>query len=249
MILKADNINSTYKNFKRSLRRTINDSLKKGIIIKQATTFEEQQEFLNLIDNKVRYQHMIEVFNNDDNKISIYLAKIDPNTLINNYRYLLKKEQINNENLNNRLKDPNYKKTKKLIEKKIISDKIINSYRNELIRGTDLAKNYPNGVITSGVAIITDKRKVYFIKECYNKEFIDIRSIPIIKWEIIKQQISNGYHIFDLGEVIITKNQITKTGYNGNIIEYTNSFDLVINDFLYKLNGYAKKTHKKETKK
>ena len=249
MILKADNINSTYKNFKRSLRRTINDSLKKGIIIKQATTFEEQQEFLNLIDNKVRYQHMIEVFNNDDNKISIYLAKIDPNTLINNYRYLLKKEQINNENLNNRLKDPNYKKTKKLIEKKIISDKIINSYRNELIRGTDLAKNYPNGVITSGVAIITDKRKVYFIKECYNKEFIDIRSIPIIKWEIIKQQISHGYHSLDLGEVIITKNQITKTGYNGNIIEYTNSFDLVINDFLYKLNGYAKKTHKKETKK
>ncbi len=248
MVLKADNINSTYKNFKRSLRRTINDCLKKGITIEQATTFESQQEFLNLIENKVRYQHMLEVYNNEDNKLSIYLAKIDPNTLINNYRYLLKKEQINNENLNNKLKDPNTQKTKKLIEKKIISDKVINSYKNELIRGTELAKNYPKGITISGVAIITDKRKVYFIKECYNKEFMSIRSIPIIKWEIIKQQINNGYHVFDLGEVTITKNQITKTGYNGNIIEYTNNFDLVINELLYKLNGYAKKNQKEETK-
>ena len=31
-----------------------------------------------------------------------------------------------------------------------------------------------------------------------------------------------GYRIFDLGDVKITKNQITKTGYNGEIIEYSN---------------------------
>ena len=40
---------------------------------------------------------------------------------------------------------------------------------------------------------------------------------------------------------MITKNQITKTGYNGDIVEYSNSFDLVINDMLYKLNGIANK--------
>ena len=60
----------------------------------------------------------------------------------------------------------------------------------------------------------------------------------------MKKYINNGYKIFDLGDVTITKNQITKTGYNGNIIEYTNSFDLVINDVLYKLNGIAKKINK-----
>ena len=56
----------------------------------------------------------------------------------------------------------------------------------------------------------------------------------------MKKHIAEGYKKFDLGDVAISKNQITKTGYNGDIIEYSNSFDLVINDMLYKLNGIAK---------
>lgn len=244
MVLKTNNINVTYKNFKRSLRRTINDCLKKGIVVHQATTQEDQNEFLNLIENKTRYRHMLELFQSPYNQLTIYLAKINPNTYINNYRYLLKREQINNETLNQKLKDPNVQKTKKLIEKKMISDKIINTYKNEIIRGTEIARKYPNGIVVSGVAVITNKREVSFVKECYVNEFKNIRSIPIIKWEIIKQYIGNGYSVFDLGDITITKNQITKTGYNGNIIEYSNSFDLVINELLYKLNGYAKKSPK-----
>lgn len=247
MLLIGNNINTIYKNFKRSLRRTINDCLKKGITVYQATTEEEKNNFLNLIDNKTRYQQMIEIFNTKNNKLNIYLAKIHPETYINNYRYLLKKEQLNNEDLNQKLKNPNIKKTKKLLETKMISDKVINTYKNEMIRGTEIAKKYPNGIIISGVATVTNGKEVSFVKEGYIKEFKDIKSIPIIKWEIIKQQINKGYTIFDLGDVTITKNQITKTGYNGNIIEYTNSFDLVINEFLYKINGYAKKMPKTET--
>ena len=245
MVIKTNDIANTYKNFKRSLRRTINDCLKKGIIVKQGTTEEDKQFFLSLIDNKERYQHMIELFNNKNNKLSFYIAKIDPNTYINNYRYLLKKEQLNNEQLNQKLKNPNIPKTKKLIDTKMTSDRIINNYQNELIRATKVAKEYPKGVYISAVAIIANQKEVTFVKECYTNEFKDIKSIQIIKWEIIKQHISQGYNLFDLGEVTITKNQITKTGYNGNIIEYSNSFDLVINDLLYKLNGFAKKINKK----
>ena len=253
MMLRTDNIKDTYKRFKRSLRRTINDCLKKGIVVFQAITPDDQKAFLNMVDNKERYEHMIELYNTKHNKLSIYLAKINPNTYINNYRYLLKKEQINNETLNKRLKNPNIHKSTKLIEKKMTSDKLIDRYKREMIIATEFAKNYPKGVIVSGVATITNGTEVYFIKECYVKEFKNIRSVPIIKWEIIKQQINNGYHIFDLGDVNFTKNQITKAGYNGTIIEYSNSFDLVINDLLYKLNGFAKKNYsdkpKQETKK
>ena len=192
---------------------------------------------------------MIELFNNPSNQLSIYLAKLNPNTYINNFRYLLKKEQISNDLLNQKLRDPNVTNTKKLVEKKMISDKILNTYKNEMIRGTELAKIYPDGVVISGVAIITNGREVSFVKECYSNEFKDIRSTTIVKWEIMKQQIANGYHIFDLGDVVITKNQITKTGYNGNIIEYSNSFDLIINDFMYKLVGLGKKNKGTTSKK
>ena len=246
MVLKADNIRDTYKSFKRSLRRNINDCLKKGIIVYQAATEDEKNLFLNLIDNKTRYQHMLEIFQDKHNKLSVYLSKIDPNIYINNYRYLLKKEQLNNEVLNSKLKDKNIKNSKKLIEKKMISDKIINTYKSEIIKGTEFAKKYPKGITVAGVATITNGQTVYFIKEGYNNEFKDIKSIAIIKWEIIKHQINNGYKNFDLGDVVITNNQITKTGYNGNIIEYTNSFDLVINELLYKLNNYGKKPPKEK---
>ena len=39
---------------------------------------------------------MINNFTKDTNKFDFYLAKLMPETYVNNYRYLLKKEQINN---------------------------------------------------------------------------------------------------------------------------------------------------------
>ena len=53
MILKATNINETYKNFKRSLRRNINNCLRKGIVVYQGEE-KDKQDFLNLIKNKNR---------------------------------------------------------------------------------------------------------------------------------------------------------------------------------------------------
>ena len=39
----------------------------------------------------------------------------------------------------------------------------------------------------------------------------------------------------------INNNYNTKNGFNGNIIEYSNTFDLPINVMFYKLYNYAKK--------
>ena len=121
------------------------------------------------------------------------------------------------------------------------SDKLITLYNNEIIKSSNLYMKYPNGVIISGVGVISNQREISFIKECYSNEFKDIRSIPMIKWEIIKKSIMLGYRKFNLGDIVIAKNQITKTGYNGDIIECSNDFDLVINDILYKLNGIMTK--------
>ena len=243
MVLKANDIHSTYKNFKRSLRRNINDCLKKGIVVYQGSE-KDREDFLNLMENKGRYQRMMELFRTKDNYFEFYLAKIMPEVYINNYRYLIKREQLNNDRLNQKLKNPKVRKTKNLLEKNMTSDHLLTEYNNELIAGTAVLKKYPKGVVISGAAIIKNDREVSFVKECYTNEFKHIRSVPMIKWEIMKKLITEGYHRFDLGDIVIAKNQITKTGYNGNIVEYTNSFDLVINDLLYKFNGFAKKRPK-----
>ena len=239
MVLTCNNIDTAYKNFKRSLRRNISDCLKKGIIVSQGDQ-SNFNDFLALVQNKERYQKMIKIFNNQNNHFEFYFAKIMPESYVNNYRYLLKKEQFDNDNLNDMMKDPNIKKTNNLFTKKMNSDKLITKYKNEIMKGTFLLQKYPKGVNIAAVAIIDNGREITFIKECYTDEFKHIRSVPTIKWEIIKKYIAEGYQKFDLGDVIITKNQITKTGYNGKIIEYSNSFDLIINEMLYKLNGITK---------
>ena len=158
--------------------------------------------------------------------------------------YLLKKEQIKNDSLNDKLKNPKVKNTNNLLTKKMTSDRLLTKYHNEIINGTNIYKLYPQGLIIATVGIIANKKEITFITEGYNKEFSYIRSISMIKWEIIKKHIQNGYNTFDLGFISINNNYTTKNGFNGNIIEYSNTFDLPINDMFYKLNNYAKKAPK-----
>ena len=240
MFLTTNNINNTFQSFKRTLRRNINDCLKKGITVHMGTP-NEIDEFLNLIDKKEYYKKMAEIYNNPNNKFEFYLAKINPETYINNYRYLLKKEQINNEQLNLKLKDPNVKKTNNLLNKKMTSDSLLTRYHSEIINGTNIYTKYPDGIIISTVGIITNKKDVIFVTEGYNNNFKNIRSIPMIKWEIIKKQLANNYKTFDLGHISIENTYTSKKGFNGDIIEYSNTFDLPINDMLYKINNFVKK--------
>lgn len=243
MFLTTNNINNTFQSFKRTLRRNINDCLKKGITVHMGMP-NEIDEFLNLIDKKEYYKKMAEIYNNPNNKFEFYLAKINPETYINNYRYLLKKEQINNEQLNLKLKDPNIKKTNNLLNKKMTSDSLLTRYHSEIINGTNIYTTYPDGIVISAVGIIANKKDIIFVTEGYNNNFKNIRSIPMIKWEIIKKQLANNYKTFDLGHISIENTYTSKKGFNGDIIEYSNTFDLPINDMLYKINNFVKKEPK-----
>lgn len=240
MVLQTSDINYTFKNFKRSLKRNINDCLKKGITVTPGSR-EEIDSFLNLIDNKEYYKKLVQSFNNKNNKFEFYFAKLNPETYINNYRYLLKKEQIINDKLNEMLKNPNVKKSNNLLNKKMTSDRLLAKYHNEIINGTNIYKLYPQGIIISTVGIIANTKEVDFITEGYNTEFSNIRSTSMIKWEIIKKYIQLGYNKFDLGSISINNNYNTKNGFNGQIIEYSNTFDLIINEMFYKINNFVKK--------
>ncbi len=240
MVINNNEINSTFNNFKRSLRRNINECLKKGITVTKGKE-NDINTFLSMVDDKEYYSKMIEAFNSPNNKFEFYIAKLTPENYINNYRYLLKQEETKNEKLNRKLKDPKTKKTNNLIDKKIISDKLLTKYHNEIIHGTDVYKKYPEGIPIAVVGIIENHKEISFITEGYNKEFRSIRSVCLIKWEIIKMKLTNNYNTFDLGDISISNAYSTKAGFNGNIIEYSNTFDLPVNEMLYKINNFTKK--------
>lgn len=240
MVLQTDDIAKTYSKFKRSLKRNINDCLKKGITIHQGTD-KDIDSFINLIEKQDYFLKMKDFFNDSNNKFEFYYARLNPDVYINNYRYLLKKEQIKNEFLNNKLKNPNVKKTNNLITRKMTSDRLVTKYHNEIINGTNIYTNYPKGLIIGVVGVISNKREISFVVEGYDTNFAHIRSTSMIKWEIIKRYMQIGYKIFDLGNISVNNTYNTKNGFNGEIIEFSNTFDLVINDMFYKLYNYAKK--------
>lgn len=238
IVLNSSDINKTYSNFKRSLRRNIKNSLEQGVTVHRCD-YEKKDIFLNLVKDKTYFQNIIDLFQSSQNKAEIYYAKMNPEVYVNNYRYLLKKETNNNDVINRKLQNRSIKKTNKLLNKKMISDKLIIKYNNEIIRGTDIYSKYPQGVIISACLIINNKREINFIGEGFNEEFSNYKSMPILKWEIIKKYINLGYSKFDLGEIdkSINNNYSTNQGFNGSIIECSNDFDLVINEMLYKLNN------------
>lgn len=238
LILSSNDINKTYRNFKRSLKRNIKCSLEQGITIHSCIS-EEIDSIFEFIDDKVLFKNMLDTFNSKNNKIEFYYAKMNPDVYINNYRYLLKNETEKNDLINKKLQNRNIKKTNKLLNMKMMTDKLIVKYNNEIKKATDIYTNYPNGVIIGACAIINNGKEISFVCEGYNKNFVKYKCMPILKWEIIKKYINLGFSKFDLGQLEKSSinNYSTNKGFNGNIVEISNDFDLVINDMLYRLNS------------
>ena len=229
--------NETFKLFDANTRRNINKSLEKAINIFKDDS-NNPELLLNLTNNfnADRVKEILSNFNGD-NKAEIYFAKIDPEKYINNYRYLLKEEEENNDKLNEIMQDINIVKTDEFINRKMTSDKLITRYNNEIIRATNLYTKYPEGVIAGAILIIKNNREIYFLYEGRNKEFDDFYSSHLLKWEIIKKYLTEGYKIFNFGPIKGMDKKDSKynfkMGFGGKVYQSLGNYDLVINKGLY----------------
>lgn len=232
--------NETYKMFNSNTKRNINLSLQRAITIyKDESNNIDTLLSLTNNSNTKHIKNILDNFNSDDNTAEIYFAKIDPEKYVNNYRFLLKEEEQNNDQLNNIIQNINIKKSVSLINKKMKSDRLITKYSNEIIRATNIYAKYPKGVIIGAILIIKNNREIYFLDERYNKSLANISSSHLIKWEIIKKYISLGYKIFNFGNIknMDKKNgaYTFKMGFGGKVYECVGTYDLVINKWLYRI--------------
>ena len=247
----------TFKLFTANTKRNINLSIRRAINIYK----DESNDINPLLDmnNTIKKNKIINIINNfnDDNvKAEVYYAKINPEQYVNNYRYILKEEDKRNDNLNEIMQNINVKKTDSIINKKMNSDKKITKYQNEIIKATGVYTKYPKEVIIGGILIIKNNREIYFFDEAYNKDLEKFYSSHLIKWEIIKKYLNEGYKIFNLGSIkSIDKkdgNYTFKMGFGAKVYEYIGTYDLIINRYLYyfakfivKINEMIKRITKK----
>ena len=228
----------TYKMFNSNTKRNINLALQRSITIYKDDN-NSIDTLLNLNNklNNEEIKKIIDNFNGDVNSSEIYFAKINPEQYINNYRFLLKKEEERNYNLSQIMQNARAKKSDALVNKKMESDRLISKYNNEIIKATNIYTKYPESVIIGAILIIKNNREIYFMDEAFNEELKGFYSSHLIKWEIIKKYLNEGYKIFNLGSIkSIDKkdgNYTFKMGFGAKVYEYIGTYDLIINRYLY----------------
>lgn len=230
--------NETYKMFNSNTKRNINLALQRAI-----TIYKDENNNVDILlnltgnNNSDKIKKLVENFNTPNNCCEIYFAKIDPEQYINNYRFLLKKEEEINDKLNDIMQDITIKKSDSFINRKMKSDLLITKYNNEILKATNIYTKYPEGAIIGAILILKNNREIYFMDEGYNKDLASFYSSHLIKWEIIKKYLTLGYKIFNFGDIRNMDkkngNYLFKMGFGGKVYECIGTYDLIINKWLY----------------
>ena len=230
--------NETYKMFNSNTKRNINLALQRAI-----TIYKDENNNVDILlnltgnNNSDKIKKLVENFNTPNNCCEIYFAKIDPEQYINNYRFLLKKEEEINDKLNDIMQDITIKKSDSFINRKMKSDLLITKYNNEILKATNIYTRYPEGAIIGAILILKNNREIYFMDEGYNKDLASFYSSHLIKWEIIKKYLTLGYKIFNFGDIRNMDkkngNYLFKMGFGGKVYECIGTYDLIINKWLY----------------
>lgn len=238
-----------YKNFNRNTKRNIQEALNYGITLHKGKK-EDLEDAYNIFKKKTSnnlsyYQNLFNTYN-DDNKMEIFIAKLNPHTYLVNSKKLYEKERIRNERIHNKFN--NYVNAmhvnEKLLNKKINSDNRLEKYSQNLSNAININQLYQDDFIIGTSIIIKNGQEIYFLIDGYKEEYRRIHSTHILKWAIIKKYFSKGYTIFNLGEIhkdYLDKSSkyhgqyLYKLGFGGNIVEYPPNLLLIINKPAYNL--------------
>jgi len=241
-----ESIEDAYSKLDRKIKRKLRENNKMNITIHK-TDDEEVKKLFTFIKDESKLSYISDLANfmtTNDNKLEAYYAKLNTKNYVNNYRYLLQEEMKVNSKLNNKVKDSGANVNEKLLKMKMLSDHLLKKYEKEIVKATNLYKNYADGIIVGVSFIIRNNKEIYFLANGYLDNLKEIDASYLLKWEIIKKYINEGYKSFNLGEIsgnFSYENNpyfglyYSKSGFGGNIYEYPGEFDLVVNKAIYKI--------------
>lgn len=196
------------------------------------------------------YKALYESFKDN---VEIYYAKINTEVFLINSRRNYEKEVEYNESLAERVQDisQNEKDRNAYLSKKMESDRLINTYKNCLLKATDLLKANPDGIIIAGAMILKYDNAAYLFTEGVDESYKTLNPNYLIKWQAITDYNDEGLKYINLNGIcgdFETQNEYSglnesKLGFDTTITEYIGEFDIILNKFAY--NWYKKTTKDK----
>ncbi|MBS5719632.1 MAG: peptidoglycan bridge formation glycyltransferase FemA/FemB family protein [Clostridium sp.] len=247
-LLADRDIKSIYRSFSKNTRHKINKASASGIMI--VNDKNKNIDFLyNFIKEKANkskkyYEDLVKNFNI---KANVYYAVLDTNTFVISSKKVYEHELEKNEYLSKKIQEHGIA-TKKPVKKNILnskmeSDRLLNVYKNQLVLATKLLQDYPNNLILGGALTIEYDNAIYLIVDGYDKKYKNLCCNYLIRWYIINEGVKKQYKYFNMSCIsgeFRKKNPYSglnenKIGFDGIPTEYIGEFDLILNNFNYKL--------------
>lgn len=255
LVLLNNDIRTIYKQLPKRIKHKINRATKAGITI-HVDKEKNVDELYEFIKNKTKQpkNYYINLINNYKNNCNVYYAILNSDSFVISAKERYEKELEKNNLLAKKIQNiTNGKISQKLINHKMESDKLINTYKNELIKATDLLKKYPKGIIIGGALTIDFDNASYIIIDGYLKNYSNLNSNYLLRWYIINESKNKEYKYVNMNALVgefqkrnpYTNLNEMKLDYNAIPTEYIGEFELITDNFSYKLyNKFNKKNNK-----
>lgn len=244
IITLNSDINKTFDNISKSFKTKIRAADNNGIMIFKGNENNLDTLFIQTKNKYPRdllyFQDLYQSFKKN-NSIELFYSKLNTSEYVKNTQYRYQRQiQICNEA--NDLVFKNVKNNnQKNISRKITEENKLEYIKNELIYATKLLKDYPDGIITSSVLIIKNKKEVFMLMDGYDKTYKRLNSKHLLIWKLIEKYSKEGFKTFNLGG--IANYNLNNPKYQGlnefklnfgaTAFEYAGDFELIINKALY----------------
>ena len=234
---KDDNI---FYKFNKEIRNKIRKSINLGVEIYEGNA-ESVRTFYEFVEKKHTrkfnyYLDMYEIFGKED-MFKIYLANINTAKFVEKAKDIYEKEEVINNDINEELlNNSNFNSRNNILKRKEHSDRLLNTYRQNIIKATNLFKQYPNGKVIGSTAVIKYNNEIFFLIFGYDKAFKSYCSTHLMIYQIMDKYHKEGYNKFNLNGIsgdFDHFNDLTgltkfKLGFNAHIEEYLGEFTLTI---------------------
>ena len=250
LVLLQRNIDDLFAKVDKRTRNKIRKATNSGIEVIKSKDIKPLLNFISKKDKnpKSYYNNILKSY---EPNVDIYYAKINTEKFLVNSRRSYEKEIEYNNNLVEQIQDINldYNVRETYLNKKMESDRLITSYKNNLLKATDLLKSNPDGIIVAGALIVKYDNAAYLIVEGIDDEYGNLCANYLLKWQLINDYNEQGLKYVNFNAIVgefKEQNEYSglnesKLGFNSTVTEYIGEFDIILNQLAY---GIYKKMNK-----
>ena len=255
LVLLNRDIREIFSKFDKRTRNKVRRASSLGIDVVESEN-RDINALYRFIKNKEHkpisyYQKLIESFGDN---IRVFYANINTETFIINARRSYEQEVERNNELSDMIQNNDLSEQEKnnYVNQKMESDVLVNNYRNSMVMSTELLRKYPMGLPVAGALVIEYDNALFLFIEGVDDKYKQLNPSYLLKWKLIEIYNEKQFKYFNLNGVVgnfDNKNKFAglnemKLGFDSIVTEYIGEFEIIINNFNYKLYRNLNKSKK-----